>query len=152
MLIDRIENWRLYRGLDPRWVRALQFLHETDVNQLPLGRLDLDGDHLYALIQEYSTRPEADCRWEAHRRYCDVQFVARGAERMGVSHLSRVQTAEAYDAERDVEFFRGDGDFVTLTAGCFAIFAPHDVHKPCVSIEGPETVRKLVFKAQCSTP
>ncbi len=50
-----------------------------------LGRHDLDGDDLFALVQEYTTRAADECVWEAHRRYIDVQFVVTGAERMGVA-------------------------------------------------------------------
>ena len=80
MIVDRLENWSFYAGLPPRIVRALEFLRDTDLAALSLGRHELDGDRLFALVQEYTTKPIEQCKWEAHRRYCDVQFVARGAE------------------------------------------------------------------------
>ncbi len=147
MIIDRLTNLEQYRGLAPKWVRALEFLRDTDVLSLALGRHDLDGDQLFALVQEYRTKPVAECRWEAHRRYCDVQFVARGAESIGVMNIERMQIEQPYDADRDVAFFAGEGDFITLHAGSFAIFAPQDVHMPCVAAVGSEPIRKIVLKA-----
>lgn len=151
MIVDRITNIQLYRGLPQRLVRALEFLRDTDLAALPLGRHDLDGDQLFALVQDYSTRPAEQCKWEAHRRYCDVQFVARGVERIGVVNIEQMKVEQAYDADKDVAFFSGDGDFITVRAGMFAIFAPADVHKPCVSLAAAEPVRKIVIKAECES-
>lgn len=148
MICDRLANAAWYRGLPRSLVQALDFLRESDVLSLSLGRHDLDGDRLFALVQEYSTRPVADCRWEAHRRYVDVQFVARGVERIDVANVADMRVVEAYDATKDVAFFAGEGDAITLRAGTFAIFAPQDVHRPCVAVATPEPVRKIVIKAQ----
>ncbi len=148
MIVDQLTNLEYYRGLKPRWVKALEFLRDADVLTLPLGRHDLDGDRLFALVQEYPTKPTAECRWEAHRRYCDIQFVAKGVERIGVMNIERSRVEQAYDADRDVAFFVGDGDFITMHPGTFAIFAPQDVHLPCVALEATQSVRKIVVKAE----
>ena len=147
MIVDQLENLNFYAGLPPRIVRALEFLRDTDLAALSLGRHELDGDWLFALVQEYATKPLEQCKWEAHRRYCDVQFVARGIERIGVANIDRMQVETPYDAEKDVSFFRGDGDFVTVPAGSFAIFAPPDVHMPCLAAGSPVSVLKIVLKA-----
>ena len=147
MIVDQLENLNFYAGLPPRIVRALEFLRDTDLAALSLGRHELDGDWLFALVQEYATKPLEQCKWEAHRRYCDVQFVARGIERIGVANIDRMQVETPYDAEKDVSFFRGDGDFVTVPAGSFAIFAPPDVHMPCLAAGPLVSVLKIVLKA-----
>lgn len=147
MVVDRLSNWSFYRGLPERLLRALEFLSREDLAQLPLGRIDLEGDHLFALVQEYTTRPENECRWEAHRKYCDVQYVVSGCERIGVAPLDNMTVDMPYDVERDVGFFHGEGDWLTLRAGTFAIFAPQDVHRPCAQVGAGERVRKIVFKA-----
>ena len=146
MIVDRISNKDFYRGLPPGLVRALQFLRDTDLLAIPSGRHDLDGDWLFALIQDYTTKPLDECRWEAHRRYCDVQYLARGTERIGVANIERMRVEQPYDSDRDVAFFAGEGDFMTLNAGSFAIFAPQDVHMPCICANSAELVRKIVVK------
>lgn len=151
MIVDRLGQSDQYNGLHPRLVRALEFLRREDLMALPLGRIELEGDLLFALVQEYTTKDAAQCRWEAHRKYHDVQFVARGVERIGVCHIDFMQVEQPHDAERDVAFFRGEGDFITLRAGSFAIFAPQDVHLPCTVAGQPELVRKIVIKAACGT-
>ncbi|MGE0755876.1 MAG: YhcH/YjgK/YiaL family protein [Pirellulaceae bacterium] len=147
MIVDRLANLELYRGLQPRWIKALEFLRDSDLATLPLGRHDLDGDQLFALVQEYTTRDESQCRWEAHERYCDVQYLVTGEERIGVANIDDLRVTEPYDAAKDVAFFEGDGDAITLRAGTFAIFAPQDVHKPCVHRGSPAAVRKVVIKS-----
>lgn len=150
MIVDRLAHLDQYRGLAPRLVRALEFLRDTDLLALPLGRLDLDGDRLFALVQEYTTKDAGQGRWEAHQKYCDVQYVARGTERIGVRNIAFMEVEQPYDSERDVAFFQGEGDFITLPAGTFAIFAPQDVHLPCTIANQPELVRKIVLKVACS--
>ncbi|MFM7846676.1 MAG: YhcH/YjgK/YiaL family protein [Planctomycetota bacterium] len=139
MIVDRLDNRGCYGSLPERWQRALEFLADPATAQLPLGRHDLDGDNLFALIQEYDTRPADVCRWEAHRRYVDVQYVASGCERIGIAALEAMTVDMAYDEQRDVGFFHGTGDWVTLPAGSFAIFLPHDVHRPCVQVAAPSS-------------
>ena len=146
MIVDRLSNLEFYRGLPLGLVRALEFLRDTDLLTIPVGRQDLDGERLFALVQDYNTKPIEECRWEAHRRYCDVQYLARGTERIGVANIERMRIEQPYDSDRDVAFFTGDGDSMLLNAGTFAIFAPQDVHMPCVLAESSELVRKIVVK------
>ena len=150
MIIDRLSNPSLLFELPSRLNRALEYLRNTDMRSVALGRHDLDGDHLFALVQEYTTRAPDDCVWEAHRRYIDVQFVVTGAERMGVASLAEMREREAYDSARDVAFFEPGSEFVTIRAGMFAIFGPEDVHSPCHAAGEAGLVRKVVVKVSRS--
>ena len=147
MIIDRLDNATLLAGLPPRLRRALDFLRGTDLRAVSVGRHEIDGDRLFALVQEYTTRGADDCVWEAHRRYIDVQYVVRGEERMGYANIGQVREREPYDPARDVAFFEPGEDFVTVRAGMLAVFAPEDVHSPCGAAGAPRTVRKVVIKS-----
>ena len=147
MIIDRLANLSPVYKLPARLARALDYLRATDLRAVALGRHDLDGDDLFALVQEYTTRVADECVWEAHRRYIDVQFVVTGVERMGVASLSQMRERQTYDAARDVAFFEPGSEFVTIRAGMFAIFGPEDVHSPCHAAGAPVLVRKVVVKA-----
>lgn len=148
MIVDRLGSPALAALDHPRLRRALDYLTSTDVRSLTPGRHELDGDHVFALVQDFATRPPEACRWESHRQYIDVQFVAQGVERMGWIPLALARELEPYDAARDVAFYAAGGDFVTLEAGMLAIFWPADVHAPCCSPAGGEArqVRKVVVK------
>ena len=148
MILDLLANASLYRGLPARLVAALEFLAATDLAALPLGKTVIDGERLFALVQEYAPNPASVLKYEAHRRYWDVQYVVSGVERMGWNTLGRMALSQPHDAERDVAFFTGSGDTFLVPAGTFAIFGPHDVHMPGIEPGGVAvpTVRKVVVK------
>lgn len=146
MIIDRLSNPAPLFQLPTHLARALEYLRTTDTRSVALGRHDLDGDRLFALVQEYTTRAADQCVWEAHRRYVDVQFVAVGVERIGYAPLAGMREREAYDSARDVAFFEPGTEFITIRAGMFAIAGPEDVHSPGHAAGTPALVRKVVVK------
>lgn len=146
MIIDRIENASLYRSLSPRLAAAMDLLIAGELAGRNDGRYELDGDRLFAMVQTYSTRGLDQCRWEAHRRYIDVQWIVSGCEQMGWADVTSLQLAEPYSEEKDVAFFTGQGSLVRASAGMFAIFFPHDAHMPCLADANPATVKKIVLK------
>jgi YhcH/YjgK/YiaL family protein len=142
---DLLANAHLYAALGPGIARGLQFLTETDLAHLALGRHELDGTRLYALVNDYTPKPPAEGRWEAHRRYLDLQYVVLGAERMGVAPIDRLAAGD-YDADRDMLWLQGSGDFLTFGAGQFMILWPGDAHMPGIDGGVPGPVRKVVVK------
>lgn len=149
MLFDHLGNSHLYHALSRNLQCGLQFLGRADPARFEPGRIEIDGDNVFALVQDYDSRPLADCRWESHRAYCDIQTVAHGVERIGVTQPDRVTLTHPYDADRDIAFYDGSGDFLELRPGMFLILWPHDIHMPCVARDQPEKVRKIVIKARC---
>jgi YhcH/YjgK/YiaL family protein len=87
MVSDILANAHLYTALGTRIARGLQFLAKTDLASLAPGRHELDGKRLFALVSDYTPKPLAECRWEAHRRYLDLQYLVSGIERMGVAPI-----------------------------------------------------------------
>lgn len=145
MITDTITNRHLYRALNPKLGRAFDFIQETDLSALGVGKYVIDGEEIYALVQEFNAKPQEEGLWEAHRRYIDLQYVIRGAEQIGYAHLGRLTPGE-YDDAKDWLPLSGEGDFITLNAGYFAIFMPEDAHMPGLAA-GPDTaVKKLVVK------
>ncbi len=146
MIVERLANQAPLFALPPRLARALAYLRANDMRSVPLGRHDIDGDRMFALVQEYTTRAADECVWEAHRQYIDVQFVAWGVERMGYANITQMREREPYDAARDVTFFEPGHELVTIRAGTFAIFGPEDVHSPGQIAGEAGLVRKVVVK------
>ena len=136
--------------MHPRLAAGLDWLRNTNLASLSLGKTIIDGEHLFALIQEYTPKDPELGKLEAHRRYWDIQHVARGEERMGWVNLGEVAVSEPYGTERDVGFFTGQCNFFRVPAGSFAIFGPQDVHMPGVALEGGQEgiVRKIVVKVE----
>ena len=145
MIFDNVANANLYTALDARIARGLEFLKKTDLASLPPGRHEIDADRVYASISEYSTRPLTEGRWEAHRRYIDLQYLVRGTERVGHAPIDGMH-AGPYDKEKDLTLLEGSGEFVTLRPGDLMILWPHEAHMPGIAVDGPVPVRKIVVK------
>jgi biofilm protein TabA len=148
MILDTTANLAHYLDLNPLFAVALDFVRKPETGLLAPGRYEVQGQDVCAIVDEYQTKVRAQGRWEAHRRYVDIQCVLEGQELMGYSNLSAMRTATPYDPERDVEFFDGEGQFFVVPAGSFAMFAPQDAHMPSLCVSTPEKVRKLVLKVR----
>lgn len=146
MIIDRIENAALYGGLGERIALALASVR----TKREPGRYELDGDKVVVLVQQYQTKPMSEGKWEAHRKHIDVQYVAAGVEKIGWANINRLKVTEPYDDAKDVAFYKGDGDFVTVPAGSFVILFPEDAHMPCTALDKPSPVTKVVVKVRVS--
>jgi YhcH/YjgK/YiaL family protein len=145
MIYDNLENSQVYANLNPRLEKALSFLQSTDLAALKPGRIELEGDSIYVLVQEYLTKSQESGNWEAHKRYIDVQYIVSGSERVGFSMLNSMKLGE-YKEERDFQAMFGEGQFLTLNAGSFVVFFPQDAHMPGIAIESLAPVKKIVVK------
>lgn len=148
MIVDRLEHADLYGGLAPRIVAALQWLRTTDLEALPAGKVTIDGEHLFAVVQEYQTKPREEGFWEAHRRYIDVQYVVHGHELMGYAPLRSLHVTQPYDPEKEMLKAAGPGDFIGNPAGTVFILWPHDAHMPGIAEGAPVGVKKIVVKVE----
>lgn len=145
MIIDRIENARLYYPIHTRFKRAFEHIRQMDTETIPTGRYELDGENMYVLVQEYNTKLQEEGKWEAHRRYIDLQYVVRGIEGMGYANIHHLQQGE-YDAAKDFLSLFGKGDLVKLKSGCFILLFPEDAHMPSLAIGKPEPAEKIAIK------
>ena len=148
MIIDKIANARLYKGLSKRIEKAFEYIKATDLKNIKPGKYEIDGENIFALISEYKTKSEQEGKLEAHRKYIDVQYVISGEEQMGYVPLNGQQILEPYKEENDIVFFTGDKSFTKVTTGMFAIFFSEDVHMPGIMIKESLPVKKLVIKVR----
>ena len=149
MIFDLLQNHAAYVACNPRFAKAFAFLERAVRENLPVGRYELDGSALYAMIQEYDTNPAAQNKIEAHRRYIDIQLVVFGTEAMEVTDARMLTVQTPYDEAKDVLFFAETEPTVraVLSDGAFGIFMPHDAHKPGLcATDTPSHVKKIVVK------
>ena len=148
MILDTLENSGRYEGLSAHFVKAFAFLRGVDGTQA-LGRHEIDGERVFALVQKYSTKPIESALFEAHRRYVDVQYVHAGRETILWAPLAAMQEETmAYDAAKEAALFTLVPDVTPLhlSAGYFAVLFPEDAHAPCVVWEETSEVFKVVVK------
>lgn len=148
MILDTLANSSRYESLNSRFAKAFAFLRTVDGTQSP-GRVDLDGDRCFALVQTYETKPIEKALFEAHRRYIDVQFIHSGRETILWAPLSAMkEETMAYDETKEAALWKLVPDVTPLhlSAGQFAILYPQDAHAPCVEWDKAEQVFKVVIK------
>lgn len=139
-----------YSNHKERWDSAFNFLRTNDLSSLEIKRHDIDGDNLFVNVSEYNTKNEQDARYEAHKKYIDIQYVARGIERIGIAPMSSVDSVlQAYDATKDVEFIRvKTGTTFIADPGNFFVFFPEDAHMPGLNFDSIAPVKKIVVKVK----
>jgi len=150
MIAGHLEHWDKEKHLyAPAIQKAMAWLQARDLTKLPVGRQEIDGDKLYAMVNEYTSEPKEKRRAEAHRKYVDVQYIVKGAEIIGYARLQDgYEVLEDKLAEKDVIFYKklADESDIILSAGMFGIFFPWDVHRPNCAMGEPEPVRKVILK------
>ena len=145
MIIDALAESQLIYPLHPSFEQAFTFLRSTDLESLPIGRINIDGDAIYALVQEYHTKPVDQGNWESHKRFIDIQYIVSGVELINFGTISQMQLGN-YDMERDFQSMTGDGQLIELSAGSFMVFFPQDAHMPGLTKTTPSPVKKVVIK------
>jgi YhcH/YjgK/YiaL family protein len=147
MIYDRLENLNLYCQPGTRLYRALVYARDV-AHTAADGRTDIDGDNLYASVATYDTCERDERRFEAHRKYIDVQALLEGEESIDVSLEKGLPMIEAYDEKKEVMFLKPPQHFASLEmrSGYFAVFYPHDIHRPGCRLRGKQQVRKIVLK------
>ncbi|MGA2679799.1 MAG: YhcH/YjgK/YiaL family protein [Sedimentisphaerales bacterium] len=150
MIFDRIDNTRLYLGLHAGFAKAFEILTDKTLSQKQDGKYPVDGDNIYYTIQRYTTKPLSEGKFEAHRKYIDIQFLLEGVEIIGYAPLKDLTTAEVYNPQKDIAFFNTPKEItkVILEPGLFCILFPADAHLPGLQLAGPTEVRKVVIKIQ----
>lgn len=145
MILDTLENAGRYAGLHPLFARAFAFLRETDFSRLAPGRYPVEGDALFAIVEESGGRTREEAKLECHRKYIDIHLVLAGEEHIGWKPLGacREQVSE-YSEPRDVAFYIDQpANWAFLSAGTFCVFFPEDAHAPLVAAQ---PIRKAVMK------
>ena len=147
MILDTLDRASHYSPLGPNIVRGLSWLAGFRPD-LPDGRYPIEGDAVYALVQSYGTAAPEEKKFESHRRYLDIQYIASGTEVIQYAPVGTLVPATAYDTAKDYLLY-ADPKHSTpllLTPGSFAIFYPQDGHKPGCVAGSPSQIKKVVIK------
>lgn len=147
MILDSIVNLRQYESLFPGICAAADFLENLS-DQIPVGKHQIIGDRVYAMVQRYETKPKESLLWECHNKYLDIQYIHSGSESILWSERNNVNEWESYNEAKD-SMTSHDPHHSTalhLSAGQFAIFLPNDAHKPKCAIDFTMPVMKVVIK------
>lgn len=148
MIKNSLRYTKNYYNLSEKIKLGLEFLENHDLKSMKNGKYEILGDDVFINIQEYDSKPELDGKWEAHRKYIDIQILIKGTEKIGVGEIQDYTTTEAYDEERDVEFLTTNApqQFITMKENDYIILYPYDVHMPQICVDRPSAIKKAVVK------
>jgi YhcH/YjgK/YiaL family protein len=132
MVLDTLANAQRYTALHPAFARAFAFLSSVDLDALPTGRNEIDGDRMFVILDRQDGRGRDGARLEAHRRYIDIQYTMAGEEEIGWTPLASCAAQDgAFDETKDIAFFRdAPSAWLRVSPGSFAVFFPEDAHAP----------------------
>jgi len=148
MIYDALKNCETYFPLGERIQKGLEFLRETDIKNLAVGKYEIDGEKIFVLIQEYETKLLSECKWESHKAYIDIQYVADGCERICVANIGALTGAEDCTPAKDMIYYEECEfvNYIRVSAGEFAILFPQDGHMPSLVDGSRAKVKKAVVK------
>ena len=134
--------------------KALKFIQNTDIDKIfkdvTIGNpieVEIDGKDVFAIFQTYETKSLEDAKMEGHKKHIDIQYIHNGSELILVTPKERMIKDDTYDDTRDV-YFPAVADYSTfrMNTGTGCILYPEDLHAPCIRIDAPAKVEKIVFK------
>jgi biofilm protein TabA len=150
MIVAKLEHILGHIAPTPNMQRALDFLRQVRGADLPDGRVEIDADRVFALVQSYLTVAASDSvLFEAHRKYIDVQYVAAGQEVIAWASTDHLTIIADYEEAKEAWFGTlpaADTTFVRLAAGELAVLYPTDGHAPRLAASAPAAVKKIVIK------
>ncbi len=148
MITDSIQNLDKYLPANYR-TKIRKWLDSVNYNT-PIGEYEIIKDFIFARILSYHTKPENQCRIEAHNQYIDIQSTITGEEGIQVYDRKKLAVEEPYIADKDIEFYQQtDMPYarVAVKEKYFIMLFPYEAHQPEISFDGKcPQIKKLVIK------
>ena len=117
--------------MNPNFKTAFSFLRTADLVSLKPGRVEIDGDRVFAYVSEPALAPFDEGKFESHRRYIDIHAPIAGPETIATFTLSERELSMPFNEKDDCVLFEAKGEPLTLLPGEFvAFFPPFGGHKP----------------------
>lgn len=147
MILDSLKNSAAYLSVHPRFKTAFDFLHSVDLNDLPIGKTELEGADLVVNVVDITGKTSETAKMETHKNFIDIQVPIGAVETMGWKDASKLQEPIApYNPEKDLTLFEDKASsFVNVQPYEFAIFFPEDGHQPGI---GEGTYKKIIVKVR----
>ncbi|NLH63768.1 MAG: DUF386 domain-containing protein [Erysipelotrichaceae bacterium] len=146
MILDSLDHRSCYAEM-PELKKILDAMAEIHAETMPRTKIVIDGDRAFINPVQMTTKPFAETKFEAHKRYADVHCVISGTEEIIVNDLSKVKEIETYSEEKDIGFYQGEnGTVCILKPGDFLVCFPQDAHRVAIAPSIPDAVIKLVGK------
>lgn len=147
MIFDKLENMSKYFGARPELAQVAEALDMLTAPETACGKYGIDGDAVFAFVNEYAPLPRGDKKFENHHTYIDIQIAVEGEEELDVCYMGGAADVP-YDTAADIEFINDGKDISTfvMKPGYFLVLYPGEWHKPGIRRGNCQKVRKVVAK------
>lgn len=148
MIFDKLEHISLYKGMNSNLDTAINFILSNDLNTLPFGRTDIDGDRVFLNKMEASTAPADSKQYEIHEKYMDIQIDLSGTEQVDTGDRLSGNCPD-FSTEKDIGFLDCEKQAsCILGPGNFTICMTLEPHKPGITATEDTSLVKCVLKVQ----
>ena len=149
MLATSLDLVTKHDYLEQKFKNAYQWLKEHDTANMEDGTYDI-CDGVFAVVQRYDTIPFSEARFESHKDYYDIQYIAKGTESFGLALVKDCELVETIE-KNDVSFYKTPKFYtqVNLKSGDLVVVPPEEVHQPRAQYNGQKDfVVKVVIKVK----
>ena len=135
-LTNSVADSSRFEYLGPNFRTAFEFLRKTDLKTLPIGKVEIDGERVFAYVSEPELKPFGTGQCEAHRAYADIHVPIAGPEKIGLFTMREKELALPFNAKDDYVLLDAKAEPLTLAPGEFvAFFPPIGAHNPGCTLE-----------------
>ncbi|PCF42076.1 YhcH/YjgK/YiaL family protein [Staphylococcus delphini] len=146
MIVAEREDLKRYSAVNPHFSKVVDFLQNTDLTALELGRVEIDGDNVFANCMSYVADGVPGQQFENHQKYIDIHLVLENTEKIAVTSPQFAEQTAAYDEADYFALFKGEQyQLLEMTPSNVLITFEEDLHQPKVHVND-QTVKKLVIK------
>lgn len=146
MIYDKIDNINKYYGISQWFDMAIDFLKNTDLDSLPLGRTDIYHDKVFANIMDAQTKEEDEIEFEIHKKYRDIQIDIEGTEIVQIG-LEQIKELDSYKEDIDFGTVLCEKKInCVIERGWFIVCMQEEPHKPGITVRNNKYLKKCVIK------
>lgn len=148
MIYGNIKQLENFCYLEKKILACFEYLKSHDLKSMEPGGYEIEGKRMFVNLCEYTTTVAEERFWEAHKEYLDIHVMLSGMEQIDVCFIETMEQ-KSYVPEEDFLPLEGNATgHVILQAGDFLVCYPQDGHRTAIQVEGPQKIKKAIFKVK----
>lgn len=145
MIYDKMHELHRYRGIHANIDTAIEFIGNHDLQQLSLGRHEIDGEKVFVNVVSTETKAYEEGTFEYHKHYIDLHIDLSGEEKVWIS-LEEPEPMGTYEEATDGGLCTAK-KAVSVTLGRdFIMCFPMEPHLPLIFSDQKQEIKKCIFK------
>lgn len=148
MIFGNINNLEEFSYLEKQIMECFAYAKSHDLASYEKGSHEIDEDRLFVNVVEYTTTTPEERFWEAHKNYLDVHVMIHGTEQIDLNFIRNMDVKEFVEKDDFLPMEGEKNSSVILRDGDFLICYPGDGHRTAVAVDGPEQIKKAIFKVR----